>query len=329
MNFSAKKLPGSLMEIKGEMPFDEFEKYIKESFFQYNQESEIPGFRKGLAPDKIILEKIGEDKILERAARNAFKVIYPQILKECQIEALGLPEFHILKLARQNPLEFKIIVAFLPEVILPDYNKIAKESFADKEKIKVEDKEIENRIEQLKKIVETQSGNKQELNDEFAKKLGNFKNIEELKKAIAQNIEFEKQMKLKDKRRIEFLEKVLKEMKIELPKVLIDGEKKKMMLELQRSVGEMGLGWEAYLKQIKKNEEELLESFNDEAYRRVSFGLILREIAKKENIEVFEEEVQNFINNYKRFRPEEKIDRDYVYGLLKNEKTFAALEKIK
>lgn len=328
MKTEIQKLPQSLVEIKGEIPAEEFEGYIGKSIEEYNQEAEIPGFRKGNVPEKILLEKIGEGWILEKAAQIAFQDFFPKIIQENRLDAIGAPEFQILKLARKNPLEFKIIVAILPEVKLPDYKKISKQVFEKKEEIKIEEKEIEERLEQLKNMFEAKSGKKEELNDEFAKKVGNFQNLSELKQVLSQNLEFEKKRKSQDKKRMEVLDKIAGETKIDFPRILIDAEKEKMLGELKKGVSEMGLKWDDYLKQIKKSEEELLKSFEGEAVRRVSFGLILREIAEQEKIKVAEEEVEKLSESYAKIYSEEKISRDYIYGLLKNEKTFAFLENL-
>lgn len=327
-NVKINRLPKSLVEIICEAPCDDFDKAYVKTLSELKQQAEIDGFRKGFAPEKILIEKIGERKILEEAAEELIQKTYFEILEKNNLEIIGQPEIHILKIAKGNPLEFKIIVAILPEVKLPDYKKISKQVFEKKEEIKIEEKEIKERLEQLKNALEAKSGKKEELNDEFAKKAGNFQNLEELKKVIVQNLEFEKKTKARDKKRMEVLDKIAGETKIDFPRILVDAEKGKMFGELKKSVSEMGLGWDDYLKQIKKSEEELLKSFESEAERRVNFGLILREIAIQEEIEVGEEEVEKLSENYAKIYSEEKINRDYIYGLLKNEKTFAFLENL-
>ena len=328
MKTEVQKLPQSLVEIKGEISAEEFEAYVEKAIEEYNQEAEIPGFRRGLTPEKILLEKIGEDKVLEKAATSAFRNFYPKIIEENKIEAIGGPEFRILKLARKNPLEFKIIVSVLPEVELPDYKKISREEFGAKVEIAIDNKEIDEKLEQLKKIVESKNNTKEELNDEFAKKVGNFQNLEELRKITAQNLEFEKKRKTQDKKRIEVLKKISEQAEIDIPLILIEAEKEKMLGELKKSVSETGFKWDDYLSQIKKSEQELLKSFDGEARQRVNFGLILREIAEQEKIEVNEEEVEKLSESYAKIYSRDKISRDYIYGLLKNEKTFAFLENL-
>ena len=58
----------------------------------------------------------------------ALSEYYPKILEENKIDAISRPEISITKLARKNPLGFKIKTATMPEMKLPDYKQIAKKS---------------------------------------------------------------------------------------------------------------------------------------------------------------------------------------------------------
>src|SRR3989338_3577779 len=126
MRVKVNKLPKSEVEIEGELPVEIFESYFAPALKKLGGDLEVPGFRKGKAPENILLANLGEMKILEEMAALAFGEHYPKILEENKIEAIGRPEIAITKLARNNPLGFKIKTAVLPEVKLPDYKKIAK-----------------------------------------------------------------------------------------------------------------------------------------------------------------------------------------------------------
>src|SRR3989338_4589232 len=128
MRVKVNKLPKSEVEIEGELPVEIFESYFAPALKKLGGDLEVPGFRKGKAPENILLANLGEMKILEEMAALAFGEHYPKILEENKIEAIGRPEISITKLARKNPLGFKIKTAVLPEVKLPDYKKIAKKA---------------------------------------------------------------------------------------------------------------------------------------------------------------------------------------------------------
>ena len=126
MKVKINKLPKSEVEIEGELGEEIFETYFARALKKLGGGLEIPGFRKGKAPENILLANLSEMKILEEMATLALGDAYPKILEENKIEAIGRPEIAITKLARNNPLGFKIKTAVLPPVVLPDYKKIAK-----------------------------------------------------------------------------------------------------------------------------------------------------------------------------------------------------------
>src|SRR6187551_1612714 len=120
-----KKLEKSQVEILGVMAAEDFASFEKEAIAEIGKDVEFPGFRKGHVPENVLLKNIPEIKILEEMAERAIMKVYPEILEKEKIDAIGRPEIMLTKLAKGNPLEFKILTTVLPEVTLPDYKKIA------------------------------------------------------------------------------------------------------------------------------------------------------------------------------------------------------------
>ncbi len=177
------------------------------------------------------------------------------------------------------------------------------------------------------------------INDEFAKSLGKFNNLEELRKSVKEGITREKEIAERDRRRNEILEKIASSSDFEVPETLISLEKKRALSELrQRAEKGLKISFREYLEKIKKTEKELEDSFSKEAEKKVKNSLILRELGKREKIQVKEEEVekavQEFLKNYpdtEKIKKEE-IDRDrlkeYYEGAIYNEKVFQVLENL-
>lgn len=174
-----------------------------------------------------------------------------------------------------------------------------------------------------------------ELTDDFAKAVGKFENAAGLEKNIREGIAQEKEMKERDRIRTEIVETLARETKAELPEVMIDAEQKKMLEELKSGTGRMGLKWEEYLQHIKKSEEDLKQGWIADAEKRVKIALLLREIAKRENITPSTEEIQEASDRWvsqSGLPPEElkKIDKEalsqYALGIVRNEKVFEFLE---
>lgn len=257
-----KLLPGSEVEIAGEISANDFESHREQVVKKLSQEMKIDGFRPGNVPEKVLVEKIGEPAILEKMAVFSLQKEYPEIIKRHKIKALGQPEILITKLAKSSPLGYKIKTAVLPEIDLPDYKKIAGDT------------------------------------------------------------------KIQQQGRLEILDKIINEAKAEIPKILIEAEKNKMLEEIRSSIEQTGLKWEDYLKHLKKTEDELMKDWDKDALKRVKYGLALNEIAEREKIEVGEEELnkeaEKILAQYKGVDPERV--RIYTYGIIRNEKVFQFLE---
>ncbi len=175
-----------------------------------------------------------------------------------------------------------------------------------------------------------------ELTDDFAKSIGEFKNIENLKENVKQGIQQEKEQGEKERRRSEILQQIAEKTKVEIPSILIEKEQKNLINNLKEQVkNRMNLSFEDYLNQIKKTEKEVSDSLLIEAEKRVKQFLILKEITKLEKVEATEEEIKKesdiFLKKYKS-TPEAKQDIDedklrvYTEEAVKNEKVLQLLE---
>lgn len=173
-----------------------------------------------------------------------------------------------------------------------------------------------------------------ELTDEFVKTLGKFQNIEDLKKNIHEGLKMEKEMKARDERRQKIALALVKDLKIELPDELVNMEIEKMTLELGDSLSRMNLTLENYLTHINKSFEDLKKDWQPQAVERVKVALALKTVAKKEQIQVNDEEIEAKLTQLLRsappLQPGQNLDltslRGYVKGLVRNEKIFELLE---
>ena len=97
-----KKLPKSEVEIEGEIKADIFESYFEKAFKKIGADVELPGFRKGKVPEKVLLSHIPEMQILETMAELALSEHYPKIIENEKLDVIGRPEVSITKLARKS-----------------------------------------------------------------------------------------------------------------------------------------------------------------------------------------------------------------------------------
>jgi trigger factor len=356
MKITVKKLDKSEVEIEGILEVAEFEKYEDKALSIIGERLELPGFRKGKAPAAIVKENVKEMELLEEMAEQALYDVYPTILEENKIDAIGRPQITITKIAKGADLEFKIVTAVLPEIKLPDYKKIASVSNKNedfKKEIVVDEKDVEKTILDLRKMRAEQSkpahehvegedeaehakahaeipeSEYPEFNDEFAKSFGDFATAEAFKDKIKENLKIEKTTEQKDKLRLSIVEELVKQTEGEIPEILIENETDKIMYRLQADITNMGFKFEDYLKQINKTDADLRKEWREDAEKRAKLQMIIRTISEKENIKPTEEEIMKDVTNittmYKDADPSRA--RAYVEQMLENEKVFAFLEQ--
>ncbi len=151
MKIEKKELPKGLVEFKIIVDVEEFESFHTKAFSEIQKSVEVDGFRKGSAPEALVVKKYGEMVILEEMANLALRKAYVQAIDEHKINPISEPQVSITKIAKGNPLELTITVPIMPEITLPAYSKIAKDVVNDGETIVVTDKDIEDVLEELRK----------------------------------------------------------------------------------------------------------------------------------------------------------------------------------
>jgi trigger factor len=175
-----------------------------------------------------------------------------------------------------------------------------------------------------------------ELNDEFAKGLGKFNDLAALKENMKKGLTVEKQKAESDRIRSEILEKITAAAVCDIPDVLIEDEKARILLETKdRVLQGLGISFEEYLKQTNKTEKDLLDSFSEQAQKRVKGSIVLREIGGKENVVASEEEINEEVDSFFKKYPDMKSAgkefdqerlREYTEDVIQNEKIFKLLE---
>ncbi len=172
-----------------------------------------------------------------------------------------------------------------------------------------------------------------ELNDDFAKSLGHFTDLKDLKEKLKKNIQIEKDHKEKERIRIKIIESIGEKTEVDIPKAMIDRELDVMIQEFKEQFSQSGNSFNDYLDKIGKDEESIKKEWTNQAKKRIITSLILQEIAKIEKIEVNDEEVEKEANNYlNRLQnqggqlPDPEKLRNYIRDIIKNERVFSLLE---
>ncbi|QRZ60848.1 trigger factor [Rothia sp. ZJ932] len=126
MKTAVEKLNPTLAKIEVEVPFSEFKTYLDRTYKSLAQQIQVPGFRKGKTPKKLIEQRAGFDFIVENALNEGLNEYYSQALAENDLTPLAQPELDIISKPEENNREadvkLSIEVTVRPEIELPDYS---------------------------------------------------------------------------------------------------------------------------------------------------------------------------------------------------------------
>jgi trigger factor len=109
-----------------EVPFDELKPSLDAAYKTIGSQINVPGFRAGKVPARIIDQRVGRGAVLQEAVNDALPRFYGQAVEENKIRPLGQPEVDVTEVPAEEgqDLKFTIEVDVRPELELPDYEGI-------------------------------------------------------------------------------------------------------------------------------------------------------------------------------------------------------------
>lgn len=318
--------------MSGDVPAEALAPYRERALKHLAEHIEMPGFRPGKVPPEMALKKVGEVGVLEEAVEMLMQELYPALLEEHKVDAVGRPEVRITKLAPGNPVGLVVRAAVYPVLTLPKDWKTTGDKIAAEPAALATDEDVEKTLESLRQArkVKKEDGTEElpELTDEFAKSLGAFQTVLELKAQVKKGIGEEKERAAKDARRGKIIDALLAKTDVEVPRIFVDSELEKILAQMREDIGRMGLTFDDYLKHAKKTEDDIRGEFRDQAKKRAKLQLVLNKIAEVEQIEAepeaVEAEIKHALEHFPQANPE--LVRVHVETVLKNEKVLRTLE---
>ena len=141
------------------------------------------------------------------------------------------------------------------------------------------------------KINEIKAKELPELNDEFASEVSEFDTLAEYKEDLRKHLEVEKENEAKRTKEDEAIKKIIDKSTMEIPEAMIETQCENMINEFAQRIAQSGLSMEQYMQFSGMTIDGLKEQVRPEAETRIKSSLVLEQIAKEENIEVSEDEI--------------------------------------
>ena len=145
MGYTVEKISGNQVKIAFEIAAEKFDEAVQKAYLKVRGRVNVPGFRKGKAPRKLIESMYGEGVFYDDAFDILFPGEYEAAVKENDLKVVDRPEVDEVKqIGVGKDLQFTIKVFVRPDVELGDYKNLKATKFVHK----VTDEEIDNRIQQ-------------------------------------------------------------------------------------------------------------------------------------------------------------------------------------
>ena len=148
MSVTVEKLENSMAKLKITVPAEQLEKAIEKAYQKNKNKIQIPGFRKGKAPRKMIEKMYGAGVFYEDAANDLIEEEYPKAVDECGEDVVSSPKIDVEELEAGKDFVFTAEVALKPPVKLGKYKGIE----VEKMDLEVTDEEVDAEIDKQRNM---------------------------------------------------------------------------------------------------------------------------------------------------------------------------------
>jgi len=131
-----------------------------------------------------------------------------------------------------------------------------------------------------------------ELNDEFARKVSKFQTLAELKVDICKNLEQNAEKKAENDQHAAAIEQATENITVDIPTIMVDNRVTLMIQEMAMRLEQQGMKLEQYLQYAGTDLAQIREKYRKTAEENVKTDLMLEAVAKAENIEVNDKDLE-------------------------------------
>ncbi len=151
MKSAVENLEPTRVKVTVEVPIEELKASIDAAYREVASQVNIPGFRKGKVPPRVIDQRVGRAAVIEQAVNAALPNFYRDAMVENNLKALGQPDVNVTEVpAMSGPLGGQLVfeaeVDVRPEIALPSLKGIALEV----DPIAVTDDDVDERLADLR-----------------------------------------------------------------------------------------------------------------------------------------------------------------------------------
>jgi len=147
MKAEVEKIENNWVDLRIEVEAEQVDRAIDRAYRKLVKEVNIPGFRKGKAPRKILENFLGTEPLYKEALDFILQEVYTKAVEETKIEPIDRPQVNVEQFEEGKPLILKVNVEVRPEVELGDYKGIK----IEKPEVEVKEEDVQEYLETLQK----------------------------------------------------------------------------------------------------------------------------------------------------------------------------------
>src|SRR5207244_1235939 len=210
MKVAVEEMESCKRRLVVEAPADVVTKEWERAYDRVQKQARLPGFRKGHVPRSLVKVHFADD-VRREVAQHLIPDVYRQALSEVRLDPVGEPDLQDVRFEEGAPLTFTAVVEIKPDIALGDVKGVEVEhtaapvtgSDADATLVRMRQQQAGFRLpddyrkEALRgksgtgelKLIEVKEKILPELNDDFAKSLGEFATLEALRAEVVKQLE--------------------------------------------------------------------------------------------------------------------------------------------
>ncbi len=298
MLIDVKKVDATKRELKIEIPKDRVKKKLDEVYEELGKHAQIKGFRQGKVPRQVLEQHHGKTAH-DEVVRKLIPEVYHEALHKENLSPIDMPEIEDVHY-QDGIIKFTAKLDIKPDIKVGNYKGIK----VKRQSSQVSDEELNKTLEYFKQG--QAQGKEAVMDDAFARGMG-YPSLDEFKKALARQMELDKDRHNRLDVENQVVEHLLKSTKVVVPQSLAKRQYEHRLGELRDRLKNQGVSAE----DIKKKEEELKGQLEKNVERDICAYLIFEKIAQLENIETKENDnlpakVMEFLLKEAKWSNEEK-----------------------
>nr|WP_210732311.1 trigger factor [Cellulomonas denverensis] len=149
---AVETLEPTKVKLTVEVSYDELKPSIDHAYSHIAEQVNIPGFRKGKVPPRIIDQRVGRPAVMEHAVNDGLSEFYASAIRDNSLRPLGQPEIDVTKVPglvpgeEQGDLVFTAEVEVRPEIEIPALEDLK----VSVDGLEVSDEDVQGRLDQLR-----------------------------------------------------------------------------------------------------------------------------------------------------------------------------------